>query len=213
MSDLEPVLNILVGAKADLRSQLPQDVGGTLFSTTELISPVDAERVARSLGSASYVECSAKDNVGVDQLFHMIAENAVKMAREPLFSPQQYVLLQHPGATPPAVSSQLPVSLAPTPFATGVLQTTPLNGAAPGPGITLQPPPLPFGQLTIQTPPQPPPALGDESPMMLEHPPPPPLMDGFEQQRTTPPESTPSMMTALNVPPSVPKRKERCRIM
>jgi len=85
-----------------------------MLSLALQVAPVDAERMATALGAASYVECSAKDNIGlrqhsdatfpfceigVDQLFTMIAESAVKLSREPVLpAPPPLHLLMGPSA-------------------------------------------------------------------------------------------------------------------
>ncbi len=51
---------ILVGLKSDLRSQKDK---------TEIVASETAERLAKEINAQKYMECSALNNVGVDEIF------------------------------------------------------------------------------------------------------------------------------------------------
>ncbi|KAG0722483.1 Ras-related protein ced-10 [Chionoecetes opilio] len=56
----DTVKTVLVGTKADLRSSCTNDV----------VKRADAKRLARTLKMHGYVECSAKDMTGCNEVFH-----------------------------------------------------------------------------------------------------------------------------------------------
>lgn len=67
----------LIGAKTDLRdeSRRLEDLarnGDSPITTSEGLE------LAKSIGAVGYFECSAKDNVGIDEIFNKISEYALK---------------------------------------------------------------------------------------------------------------------------------------
>jgi Ras family protein A len=71
-----PVPYILVGCKKDLR--LDQDLEESLKRTGKgMVTVENAERVARDIGAAAYLECSAITGEGVAEVF----EHAARISR------------------------------------------------------------------------------------------------------------------------------------
>lgn len=47
-----------------------------------LVSYEDAKRVADKIGAAAFLECSARDNVGVEEVFHVATKIAMEWKKK-----------------------------------------------------------------------------------------------------------------------------------
>lgn len=73
----EGVPILLVGLKADLRND-PHALSMLRAQGTQPITPEQGRAVAKEIGAAHYVECSAKERTGVQEVFDTALREACR---------------------------------------------------------------------------------------------------------------------------------------